>query len=124
MITVTHRGNFEKTTTFLMKAAGGIDADILRKYGEKGVAALQAATPVDTGKTANSWGYEIKKDKNGVSIIFTNSNVQNGIVIAIILQYGHATKSGGWVQGRDYISPALRPVFDEMAADIQRRFGH
>ena len=76
--------------------------------------ALASATPRDTGKTANSWNYEIKQEKGSVSISFYNTNIQNGVPIAIILQYGHGTRNGGWVQGRDYINPAIQPIFDEI----------
>ena len=78
------------------------------------MAALASATPRDTGKTANSWNYEIKQDKDSVSISFYNTNIQNGVPIAIILQYGHGTRNGGWVQGQDYINPAIQPIFDEI----------
>ena len=78
------------------------------------MAALASATPRDTGKTANSWNYEIEQDKDSVSISFYNTNIQNGVPIAIILQYGHGTRNGGWVQGRDYINPAIQPIFDEI----------
>ena len=85
---------------------------ILDKYGQAGVAALASATPVDTGLTAASWGYKIERAATSSKIIFTNSNIQNGVPIAIILQYGHATGNGGWVEGRDYINPAIQPIFD------------
>lgn len=88
---------------------------LLDKYGRKGVDALVSATPVDSGKTAGSWDYEIVNRKGSATIRFTNSNIVNGCPIAIILQYGHGTRNGGWVEGRDYINPALRPIFDELA---------
>jgi hypothetical protein len=78
------------------------------------VAALKSATPVDTGLTANSWYYKIERTKSSISITFNNSNIQNGVPIAIILQYGHGTRNGGWVQGRDYINPAIQPIFDKI----------
>lgn len=87
----------------------------LDKYGREGVSALASATPVDSGKTASSWSYEIIKEKDSVKLTFSNSNIQNGVPIAVILQYGHATRNGGWVQGRDYINPAIRPIFDKIA---------
>ena len=86
-----------------------------RKYGREGVAALASATPVDTGRTANSWHYKIEQKQGSVSISFYNTNIQNGVPIAVILQYGHATRNGGWVQGRDYINPAIQPIFDKIA---------
>ena len=98
-----------------MKAKKGIRNVELDKYGRMGVEALSKATPVDTGLTASSWYYEIESTDKETSITFYNSNIQNGIPIAIILQYGHGTGTGGWVEGRDYINPALRSVFDEIA---------
>lgn len=88
---------------------------ILRKYGEAGVSALMAATPVDTGKTASMWGYEIEKTSSGWTINWTNDNINNYVNIAVILQYGHGTGTGGYVAGRDYINPAMAPIFDELA---------
>ena len=115
MIKVRQKGDFKKLTSFLEKATEGRDIGILDKYGKKGVAALSSATPVDTGLTASSWFYKIE-NKNGVAKIeFHNSNIQNGVPIALILQYGHGTKNGGYVVGRDYINPAIQPVFDELA---------
>jgi len=93
---------------------------ILKKYGEQGVAALTAATPIDSGLTANSWYYEIVNANGRSSLMFNNSNIQNGIPIAVILQYGHGTGTGGWVQGRDYINPTLQPIFDSLANDVWR----
>ena len=92
----------------------------LDKYGREGVAALASATPVDSGETANSWYYEIVRGKETVSIRFCNSHIDNGVPIAIILQYGHGTGTGGWVQGRDYINPAIRPLFDRIADSAWR----
>lgn len=89
--------------------------DTLASYGERGVKALAAATPKDTGKTADSWTYSIEEGKGTVSIVWSNTNVNKGLNIAVLLQYGHGTRNGGYVQGRDYINPALRPLFDEIA---------
>lgn len=120
MVIVKHRGNFKKSLSFL----GGISKvairPILESYGRKGVAALSAATPVDTGLTANSWGYNVQVTNTGYVIEFTNSNIQNGVPIAIVLQYGHGTGTGGWVEGRDYINPAIQPIFDKIADDAWR----
>lgn len=91
---------------------------LLDKYGRDGVAALSSATPVDSGNTANSWYYEIENKKGQVRINFLNSNINQGVPIAIILQYGHGTGTGGWVQGRDYINPAIQPIFDRILQDI------
>lgn len=115
MIKFTHKGDFSKLNTFLEKAKSAIKLSELDKYGKAGVAALSAATPVDTGLTASSWDYRIERSATQASITFINTNIQNGIPIAIILQYGHGTGTGGYVQGRDYINPAIQPVFDEMA---------
>lgn len=114
-ISFRHRGNFHKTEKFLKKSFGKNYLPVLEKYANQGVDALSAATPVDTGLTAASWGYEILQDKDVLSIVWNNYNVQNGINIAIILQYGHGTRNGGYVEGRDYINPALQPIFDKMA---------
>ena len=111
-------GSFNKTEQFLKKANKASKTINLSKYGEKGVAALQAATPTRTGATASSWYYKIEKSGSKITLSFLNSNVNRGVPIAIILQYGHGTNNGGWVQGRDYINPALRPVFDEMVQAI------
>ena len=120
MIRFRQKGDFSKLTSYLarVKNAGGIGN--LDKYGQQGVAALASATPVESGKTANSWYYEINRSKGSVSITFNNSNIQNGVPIAIILQYGHGTGTGGWVQGRDYINPAIQPLFDKIANEAWR----
>ena len=113
MIKLSSTGNFNKTETFL-KRSNNIKLE-LDAYGRKGVAALAAATPVNSGETANSWYYEITKQNGKYTIAFKNSNINKGVPIAIILQYGHGTNNGGWVEGRDYINPAIQPIFDEMA---------
>ena len=114
MISFRQKGDFSKLTSFLERAKESVKIGDLDKYGREGVAALSSATPIDSGKTANSWSYEITNKDGSVTISFNNSNIQNGVPIAIILQYGHGTKNGGWVQGRDYINPAIQPVFDEI----------
>lgn len=115
MITFRQKGDFSKLTRFLERAKEAVHLGDLDKYGRAGVAALASATPVDSGETASSWYYEIT-NKNGSAVIsFRNSNVQNGVPIAIILQYEHGTGTGGWVQGRDYINPAIQPIFDQIA---------
>ena len=117
MITFRQKGDFSKLTRYLERVKEVVKLGDLDKYGRAGVAALASATPVDTGLTASSWYYEIS-NKNGSAIIsFHNSNIQNGVPIAIILQYGHGTRNGGWVEGRDYINPAIRPIFDRIADD-------
>ena len=115
MITFRQKGDFSKLTRFLEKAKEAVHLGDLDKYGRAGVEALASATPVDSGKTADSWYYEIKNQNGVASITFLNSNVNKGVPIAIILQYGHGTGTGGWVQGRDYINPAIQPVFDKIA---------
>lgn len=115
MLTVRQKGEFSKLTSYLVKNKNGYAASDLDKFGLEGVAALASATPVDTGLTAKSWYYEIEHTSGSAKITFCNSNVQRGIPIAIILQYGHGTRNGGYVQGRDYINPALRPIFDKIA---------
>lgn len=120
MISFRQKGDFSKLTNFFEKAKQAVHLSDLDKYGKEGVAALASATPVKTGKTANSWYYEITHQNGSVSISFLNSNIQNGIPIAIIIQYGHGTNNGGWVQGRDYINPAIQPLFDKIANDAWR----
>lgn len=115
MITFRHKGDFSKTTRFLERAKHTVRLADLDKYGREGVAALASATPVESGLTASSWYYEITYTKSGARITFKNSNIQNGVPIAIILQYGHGTGTGGWVHGRDYINPAIQPIFDKIA---------
>lgn len=120
MISFRQKGDFSKLTSFLEKAKNAVKLGDLDKYGREGVAALASATPVDSGTTANSWYYEIE-NKNGSAVIsFNNSNIQNGVPIAIILQYGHGTGTGGWVEGRDYINPAIQPIFDKIAENAWR----
>ena len=118
IINFYHKGNFSKTTKFFNALTNRKYLNILDTYGQKGVEALQAATPEDSGETARSWSYEIKRDKYRTSLTWTNSNIVDGVNVAIILQYGHATRNGGWVEGKDYINPALQPLFDQMAEEI------
>ena len=120
MISFRQKGDFSKLTRFLERAKEAVKVGDLDKYGQEGVVALASATPVDSGLTANSWYYEIENKKGSVTITFKNSNIQNGVPIAIILQYGHGTGTGGWVQGRDYINPAIQPIFDKIAENAWR----
>lgn len=115
MITFRQKGDFSKLTRYMERLKNAVRLGDLDKYGREGVAALASATPIESGLTASSWYYEITHNKESASIAFYNSNIQNGVPIAIILQYGHGTGTGGWVQGRDYINPAVRPVFDKIA---------
>lgn len=117
-IGITSKGDFKHTERFLKKAKGQDYMRVLKKYGELGVRALSSATPIDSGKTATSWGYEIKSSGGNSYIYWTNSNINKGVNIAIILQYGHGTGTGGYVQGRDYINPAIKPVFDKVIEEL------
>lgn len=120
MITFRQKGDFSKLTGFLEKAKHVVKLGNLDKFGKAGVDALASATPVDSGLTASSWYYEIENKHGSATISFHNSNIQNGVPIAIILQYGHGTNNGGWVEGRDYINPAIQPIFDEIANEAWR----
>lgn len=115
MIKFVHRGSFKNTEAFLERNKKMDIYNTLRKYGEAGVEALREYTPKDTGETANAWSYEIVETSKGYRIYFRNSHVNKGVPIAIILQYGHGTGTGGYVEGRDYINPALQPVFTSLA---------
>lgn len=115
MIKLTTTGKFDKTNKFLKRASTWSKNVNLDVYAKRGVAALSSATPVDTGLTASSWYYRIDRKDGLISITFLNSNINKEVPIAIILQYGHGTRNGGWVEGRDYINPAIRPIFDELA---------
>lgn len=120
MIRFRQKGDFSKLSRYLERAKNAVRLGDLDRYGREGVAALASATPVDSGETASSWYYEIVRKNGSVSINFYNSNIQNGVPIAIILQYGHGTGTGGWVEGRDYINPAIQPIFDEIANNAWR----
>ena len=117
LIRITTKGDFNNTFRFLNKMSKFQINKILEKYGQMGVEALRSATPIDSGKTAESWGYEISVGKEGATIHWTNTNQNKGVYIAVILQYGHGTGTGGYVQGIDYINPAIRPVFDKIAEE-------
>lgn len=115
MISFRQKGDFSKLTSYLEKAKETIKLGDLDRYGREGVKALSSATPKDSGKTASSWYYEIEHKNDSTSISFHNSNINKGVPIAIILQYGHGTRNGGWVEGKDYINPAIQPIFDKIA---------
>lgn len=108
-------GGFTKTERFLNRMKRREYLNVLDEFGRDGVQALRNATPVDSGVTAEAWDYEIKRARNYTEIVWTNSNINDGVPIAVILQYGHGTGTGGYVQGRDYINPAIRPIFDKIA---------
>ena len=120
MITFRQKGDFSKLTRYLERVKEAAKIGDLDKYGREGVAALASATPVDTGKTASSWNYKIERKNGSVAITFNNTNINNGVPIAIILQYGHGTRNGGWVEGRDYINPAIQPIFDKITESAWR----
>lgn len=116
-ITFRSKGNFSKTDRYFQKILKAIHLGILDRYGRKGVNALSSATPIDSGETAASWYYTTSYTEDSASLIFSNSHINKGVPIAIILQYGHGTGTGGYVQGRDYINPAIQPIFDKLASE-------
>jgi len=118
MISITEKGSFKNTEKFLNSLLRHEQFTALAKFGPMGVAALASATPRDTSLTANSWTYEIIQKRGYYSMIWSNTYIENGVPIAVLIQYGHGTKNGGYVPGRDYINPAIRPIFDQMAADM------
>jgi hypothetical protein len=118
MIGFKTTGSWKNTSSWLARISKGYLGSGLEKYGERGVDALSSATPRESGQTAESWGYRIKRNDNGFTIEWYNKHVVDGVNIAIILQYGHGTGTGGWVQGQNYINPAIRPVMDKIADDI------
>ncbi len=115
MITLKQKGNFSKLNRYLERVKEVAKISILDKYGQAGVEALSSVTPADTGLTASSWYYKVERTKTSATIQFLNSNINDGVPIAVIIQYGHGTGTGGWVEGRDYINPAIQPIFDEIA---------
>lgn len=120
MISFRQKGDFSKLTSYLVKAKNAVNIGDLDKYAREGLSALKSATPFKSGKTAESWYYEITNNKGVAKITFYNSNIQNGVPIAIILQYGHGTRNGGWVEGKDYINPSIQPIFDRITEHAWR----
>lgn len=120
MITIRSNGDFSKAMRYFKRVKKAAKVDVLDKYGKAGVSALASATPVDSGATAASWSYEISRQNGSARIDFLNSNINNGFHVAIMLQYGHGTGTGGWVEGRDYINPAIQPIFDKIAEEAWR----
>lgn len=120
MITLESKGSFDKTEAFLKKMSRPNFRDILSEYGQKGVSALASATPVKTGLTSRSWDYEIEIKDGSYSIIWTNDNIVENVSVAILLQYGHATGTNGYVDGLDYINPSIKPIFDDIAENVWR----
>lgn len=116
VIVFRQKGDWKKTRKFLKRCSDLDLDDVLNLYGQEGVDALAKATPKDTGKTAASWSYEVTKGRESIAITWRNSNIVDGVPIAVILQYGHGTRNGGYVEGVDYINPAMRPIFERIAA--------
>lgn len=115
MISFKQKGDFSKLNRYLERVKEAARISILDKYGREGVAALSSATPIETGLAASSWSYQIERGSGSARIVFTNTDIENGFPVAIMLQYGHGTGTGGWVEGRDYINPAIQPIFDKIA---------
>ena len=121
MIGIRLKGDdFSKSKKYLERVKKAVKINDLEKFGQQGVAALKSATPIDSGRTAESWSYKVERKSGSTTITFHNSNINQGVPIAIILQYGHGTRNGGWVQGRDYINPAIQPIFDRLAEQAWR----
>lgn len=120
MISFRHKGDFSDLTKYLEQLKKADRIKILEKYGQAGVAALSSATPVESGLTASSWDYDVEVSRGSSTITFHNTNINKGVPIAIILQYGHGTGTGGWVEGRDYINPAIQPIFDKIVEEAWR----
>lgn len=114
MISVNSKGSFNKTESFLKQAKKAANVDVLEMYANKVLRALENATPKDTGKTAASWIYKIERTGKSAKITFYNTNINDGVLVAVMLQYGHAARDGRWVPGVDYINPAVRPIFDDI----------
>ena len=118
MITFSEKGDLSKTTMFLEKCLEPFNMGILNKYGQRGVEALRAATPIETGRLAHSWYYDIEHTDTGVKIIWSNSDIEGGYNVAILVQYGHGTKSGRYVPGKDFINPAMAPIFEQLTREL------
>jgi len=118
MIGYSSSGNFDKTDRFLVFLRSGKMFDSLNQYGRQGVDALRSATPIDSGLTASSWTYDIVRTRGTYSIVWSNTNTTTGVPVAVLIQYGHGTGTGGWVQGRDFINPVIRPLFDKIADKV------
>lgn len=117
MISFKQKGDFSKLKRYFERVKEAVHIGILDKYGQRGVKALADATPKDTGRLADSWYYKIEHKNGSASIAFYNKDIENGVPIAIILQYGHGTRDGGWVEGIDYINPALKPIFNQIVKE-------
>lgn len=117
MISFKQKGDFSKLTRYFERVKQASHIGFLDKYGKRGVQELTRATPQDTGRLASSWYYNIENDGKTVRLNFCNSDIENGAPVAIVLQYGHGTQNGGWVEGKDYINPAIQPIFDEIVEE-------
>lgn len=120
MISFRSKGDFSKLNRYLERVKEAAKVGILDEYGRAGVAALASATPIESGLAAGSWDYRIERSSHSARIVFVNNDVESGFPVAIMLQYGHGTGTGGWVEGRDYINPAIQPIFDQLAEDAWR----
>lgn len=118
IISFKNRGDFKETELFLKRIKKAKLLPILEKYAQRGVDALSNATPINTGKTASLWGYEIKPTSNGYSVYWTNDNINDGIPIVVLIQYGHGTRNGGYVEPIDFINPALKPILEELSNEL------
>ena len=118
MISFKEKGDLKATTMFLEKCLAPFNMGILDRYGRIGVEALRAASPIETGRMAHSWYYTIEKSAQGVKIIWSNSDVEGGYNVAILVQYGHGKKGGGYVAGKDFINPAMQPIFEQLKDDL------
>lgn len=123
LFSITDSGSFENLESFLRDALRPTHVNLLHQYGKRGVAALTAATPVDSGLTADSWSYTVSKTSGGYRLSFHNTNIVGGVPLVILLQYGHSTKSGTYVQGIDFINPALQPVMKQLSNELWREVG-
>ena len=122
MIKTKQKGSFKKTKSFLTNLSNIFDNTLSEKYGKRGIELLAEFTPKDTGKTAESWVYEVDNTRNGFVLHFYNTNIQNGTPVAIILNDGHLSKEGQWIPGSNYIEDAINELYNEIAKDIRRRF--
>ena len=118
MISISSSGSFHQTEKFLQRLTKLDISSIVNREAERGVAALSRATPHDSGKAANSWGYKVTKTASSITIGWTNSDIENGYPVALMIQYGHGTGTGGYIAGIDYINPAMRPIFDQIAETV------
>lgn len=120
MISFESSGSFDRTEQFLKKMSSREIFKSLEQHAQAGVKALASASPIDSGLTSTSWGYKIESSKRSTSVTWFNTNTETGVSVVIMLQYGHAVRGGGYVQGQDFINPAMKPIFDKIEADVWR----